>query len=76
VSQTPPHTSLVEHRVRLAGFLIAVGLIIQLMTFIWIHPLAFIGFAVIGCPLVAAGVLIFLYSLVSHQPPQAGNPGL
>jgi len=68
--------SLVEHRLRWAGFLIAVGLIIQLTTFIWIHPLAFIGFAVIGCPLVAAGVLLFLYSLVSHQPSQDRDPGL
>jgi hypothetical protein len=71
-----PQTSLVEYRLRWAGFLIAVGLTIQLTTFIWIHPLAFIGFAVIGCPLVAAGVLLFLYSLVSHQPSHDGDPGL
>ena len=69
-------TPLVERRLRWAGVLIAVGLIIQLTTFIWIHPLAFIGFAVIGCPLVAAGVLLFLFSLVSHQPSQDGDPGL
>jgi hypothetical protein len=71
-----PQNSLVEHRLRWAGCLIAVGLIIQLTTFIWIHPLAFIGFAVIGCPLVAAGVLLFLHSLVSHQPSQDRDPGL
>ena len=64
----PSQVPLVERRLRWAGFLIAVGLIVQLTTFIWIHPLAFIAFAVIGCPLVAAGVLLFLYSLVSHQP--------
>jgi len=69
-------TPLVERRLRWAGVLIAVGLIIQLTTFLWIHPLAFIGFAAIGCPLVAAGVLLFLYSLVSHQPSQDGDPGL
>jgi hypothetical protein len=66
----PPQASLVERRLRWAGFLIAVGLIVQLTTFIWIHPLAFIAFAVVGCPLVAAGVLLFLYSLVSHPPSQ------
>jgi predicted cobalt transporter CbtA len=71
-----PQAPLVERRLRWAGFLIAVGLIVQLTTFIWIHPLAFIAFAVIGCPLVAAGVLLFLYSLVSHQPSQGGNPSL
>jgi len=59
---------LIERRLRWAGSLIALGLIVQLTTFIWIHPLAFIAFAVIACPLIGAGVLLFLYSLASHQP--------
>jgi hypothetical protein len=61
-------TPLIERRLRWAGFLIAAGLIVQLTTLIWIHPLAFIAFSVIACPLIAAGVLLFLYSLASHQP--------
>jgi fatty-acid desaturase len=61
---------LIERRLRWSGFLIALGLIVQLTTFIWIHPLAFIAFAVISCPLTAAGILLFLYSLVSHQASQ------
>jgi hydrogenase/urease accessory protein HupE len=65
-----PQASPIEHRLRWAGFLIAVGLVIQLTTFIWVHPLAFIAFIVIGCPLVGAGVLLYLYSLVSQQPSQ------
>lgn len=56
---------LVEKRLRWAGLLIALGLAVQLVTFIWIHPLAFIAFAVIGCPLVLAGVVLYLYSIVS-----------
>jgi hypothetical protein len=59
---------LIERRLRWAGLLIALGLIVQLTTFIWLHPLAFIAFAMIACPLIAAGILLFLYSLVSHQP--------
>lgn len=69
-----PQAPLIERRLRAAGFLVAVGLIVQLATFIWVHPLAFIAFMVIGCPLVAAGVFLYLYSLVSHQPSQGGNP--
>jgi hypothetical protein len=65
----PPQVPLIERRLRWAGLLIAVGLIVQLLTFIWVHPLAFIAFGVAGCPLVAAGVLLFLYSLVSHTGP-------
>ncbi len=63
----PPQAANIERRLRWSGFLIAGGLIVQLTTFIWIHPLAFIAFAVVSCPLVAAGVLLFLYSLVSRQ---------
>jgi hypothetical protein len=71
--QNTTQAPLVEHRLRWAGFLIALGLIVQLTTFIWIHPLAFIAFAVVGCPLTAAGILLFLYSLVSRESPQAGR---
>ena len=59
---------LVETRLRWAGLLIALGLVVQLLTFTWNDPLSFIAFALIGCPLVLAGVLLYLYSIVSHQP--------
>jgi hypothetical protein len=58
----------IEKRLRWASLLIAVGLATQLISFIWIHPLAFIAFAAVSCPLVAAGILLFLYSLVSLPP--------
>jgi hypothetical protein len=31
----------------------------------WSHPLAFMAFLMIGCPLILAGVLIYLVSLVT-----------
>lgn len=58
---------LIERRIRLAGLLIALGLISQLVTFLWIHPLAFMAFLLIGCPLVAIGILLYLYSLVATE---------
>jgi hypothetical protein len=56
----------IERRVRLAGVLVCLGLLIQLLTLVRIHPLAFVAFIAIGCPLVAAGLLLYLYSVVSH----------
>ena len=56
-------TRLVEKRLRWAGLLIALGLAVQLLTFIWIHPFAFIAFALIACPLVLAGIFLYLYAL-------------
>jgi|GEM_PF-1004666 uncharacterized membrane protein YczE len=62
---------LIERRLQLAGLLIVLGLVIQMVTFVWLHPLAFMTFLLIGCPLVAAGILLYLYSLVSSQPSES-----
>jgi hypothetical protein len=59
-----PH-EFVERRIRWAGVLVALGLLIQLATLAWTHPLSFIAFLTVGCPLEGAGVLYFLYTLVS-----------
>jgi uncharacterized membrane protein len=58
---------LIERRIRWSGRLIAAGLIVQMLTLLATHPLAFICFAMVGCPLVGVGILVFLYSLVEHQ---------
>jgi F0F1-type ATP synthase assembly protein I len=57
----------IERRIRWSGILVGVGLIIQMLTLLWTHPLAFVAFLLIGCPLVAAGILLYLYSLVAHS---------
>ena len=62
-------TNTIERRIRWSGILIVVGLLLQMLTLLWTHPLAFMCFLMIGCPLVAAGMLLFLYSLISHQSP-------
>ncbi len=66
---------LIESRIRWAGILIAAGLVIQLITFIWFGPLPFMAFILMSCPLVAIGILIYLYSLLATQssPTQKRN---
>jgi hypothetical protein len=59
----------IERRIKWAGLLIALGLIVQVATFGWIHSLAFVVFLVLGCPLVGIGVLLYLYSLVDASAP-------
>jgi hypothetical protein len=59
--------TLLERRIRWAGRLIAIGLLLQMLTLPLTHPLAFVGFLFLGCPLVAAGMLFFLYSLISSD---------
>jgi hypothetical protein len=49
--------------------LIILGLAVELLSLIRIHPLAFMGFLVVGGGLLAAGVVFYLVSLVSLAHP-------
>jgi len=55
--------SVTERRIRWASFLVGAGLLVQLGSLLVIHPLAFVAFLVVGCPLMAAGILLYLFSL-------------
>jgi hypothetical protein len=57
-------TKKIERQIRWSGALVAAGLILQTLSMLWTHPLAFLFFLMVGCPLVAAGILSFLYALV------------
>lgn len=52
-------------RFRLAGALLACGLIVEITTLIWSHPTAFLAFAFLGATLAGAGVLVYLYALAA-----------
>lgn len=56
--------SVTERRIRWASFLVGAGLLVQLASLLVIHPLAFVAFLMIGCPLMAAGIVLYLISLV------------
>jgi hypothetical protein len=59
------NSTLMERRVKISAALVLVGLLIELLALRWSHPTAFLAFAMIGIPFVGAGILVFLYSLVS-----------
>ena len=56
-----------ERALRLGGRLVAGGLVVQLASFFWNHPLAFIAFAVMGGGLVASGALVYLSAAVRSE---------
>jgi len=60
-----PH---IHRRLRVSGVLIILGLAVELLSLIRIHPLAFMGFLLVGGGLLAAGVVLYLISLVSVAP--------
>jgi hypothetical protein len=57
-----------ELRLRISGVLTTLGLIIEALSLLWVHALAFIVFALIGGLLIGFGIVIYLYSLVSLPP--------
>lgn len=56
--------SAVERRIKWASFLIGAGLLVQLASLLVVHPLAFVAFLVVGCPLMLAGIVLYLLSLI------------
>ena len=65
----------IQRTLRISGVLLLLGLSTESVSLFWVHPIAFIAFFVVGGTLLAAGVLLFLYSLVlfpsstdSHGP--------
>ena len=61
----------IERRLRISGILLALGLVVELGTLRWSHPTAFLAFLFVSGSLMAIGVLLYLYALVSN-PPSAG----
>ena len=60
-----------ERRLRISGILIVLGLTVEALSLIRIHPLAFLAFMFVGGGLLVLGIAIYLYSLVSvASPPQ------
>ena len=58
-------STLLARRLRISGLLVALGLIVEAITMLWSHPTAFLVFLLLGGSLVAAGVLLYLFSIAT-----------
>ena len=56
-----------ERRLRLSGLLLIAGLLVELVSLYWSHPTAFLLFLLLGGLLMAAGIALYLLSLVSAE---------
>ena len=59
--------SKLERRLRLSGLLLIAGLLVELVSLYWSHPTAFLLFLLLGGLLMAAGIALYLLSLVSAE---------
>jgi len=53
--------------------LIILGLLLEIVSVLWFHPLAFVLFVFVSATLTGLGIVIFLLSLVLAVYPPAGN---
>jgi hypothetical protein len=45
------------------------GLLVEIVSLLWFHPLAFVLFAFIGATLIGLGIVVYLASLVFAASP-------
>ena len=64
-------SSSMERRIRIAGVLLVIGLVIEAVSLAWAHPTAFIVFFVFGGLSLAAGMLLYLHAVVSTAEKRA-----
>ena len=61
----------INRLLRIASLLIVVGLVAEIVSLLWFHPLSFVLFAFVSASLIGLGIVIFLVSLVlaPQSPP-------
>ena len=63
------HANKIASRLRIAGALIFLGVLIEAFTLNWNNPIAFLVFLGIGGLFIGLGVVFYLLSLVSPSTP-------
>lgn len=63
----------ISRLLRIASVLIILGLVVEIISFGWIHPLAFVLFAFVCASLIGLGILVYLVSLVFGVSPPTEN---
>ncbi len=56
-----------------ASGLIILGLLVEIVTLLWFHPLSFVLFAFVGAILIGLGIVVYLFSLVFAVASPAGQ---
>ncbi|MFY9803099.1 MAG: hypothetical protein WA211_10595 [Candidatus Acidiferrales bacterium] len=58
---------------RISSALVIAGLLLEIVSLLWFHPLSFVLFAFIAVVLIGLGIVVYLVSLVFVAAPLAGS---
>jgi hypothetical protein len=54
---------------QVSSALVIIGLLIEIVSLLWFHPLSFVLFAFVAAGLIGVGILVYLVSLVFVAEP-------
>jgi hypothetical protein len=60
---------------QISSGLVILGLLLEIASLLWFHPLAFVLFAFVSATLIGLGIAIYLVSLVFGVSPPARDGG-
>ncbi|MFZ0581550.1 MAG: hypothetical protein WAN72_01180 [Candidatus Acidiferrales bacterium] len=63
----------IRRLLQVSSALVIVGLLLEIVSLLWFHPLSFVLFAFVAAALIGLGILVYLVSLVFVAAPSAGN---
>lgn len=61
----PDRQEAMDMRIRGASGIVLLGVLVEAVTLVWAGPVSFLVFMLLGCGLVALGVVYYLISLVT-----------
>jgi len=69
------HVIGIQRFLQVSSSLIILGLLVEIVSLLWFHPLSFVLFIFAGAILIALGILVYLGSLVFAISPPADDRG-
>jgi len=61
----------IRRLLRISSALVIAGLLLEIVSLLWFHPLSFVLFAFVAASLIGLGILVYLVSLVFAVSPNA-----
>jgi hypothetical protein len=65
----------IQRSLQVSSGLIVLGLLVEIVSLLWFHPLSFVLFAFVGVILIGLGIVVYLISLVFAVSPSAESRG-
>jgi hypothetical protein len=65
----------IRRLLQISSAMVIVGLLLEIVSLLWFHPLSFVLFAFVAATLIGLGILVYLASLVFVASPPAEKRG-